>query len=211
MSLSAQQLLRFLPNLTNSLVWIDALNGACPRFGITSNIRMAAFLAQVAYESAEFSHLIENLNYSAPRLMQVFPKYFPTIELAREYERQPEKIANRVYANRLGNGDAASGDGWRFRGRGLIQLTGRDNYRETGAALHLPLEVAPDEVAQPNTAALTAGQFWASHSLNLLADLNTEEAFDRISRRINGGNHGLAARRAYWTRAKTALVQGAAA
>lgn len=211
MTPSDAQLRRFLPGLTHSLEWVNALGAACPRFGITSVERLAAFLAQCAHESAEFARLVESLNYSATRLVVVWPKRFPTLEAAQPYDHQPEKIANRVYANRLGNGDESSGDGWRFRGRGLVQLTGRINYRESGAALHLPLELEPDQVAMPAAAALTAGQFWSSRGLNTLADLNTVEGFDTISRRINGGNTGLASRRAYWERAKVALVAQEAA
>jgi len=188
------------------VVWVDALNLACPRFGIATVERLAAFLAQVAHESAEFQRLVENLNYAAARLIQIWPKRFPTLAAALPYEHRPEALASHVYAGRLGNGDEASGDGWRYRGRGLIQLTGRDNYREIGTALHLPLEVDPDQVAFPAVAALSAARFWTVHGLNALADLNTEEAFDRISRRINGGEAGLASRRAYWLRAKAALV-----
>jgi len=206
MSLSEAQLRRFLPHITHGPTWIEALNASCPRFGITSTPRLAAFLAQVAHESAEFTQLVESLNYSANRLMQVWPKYFPNLTSAAPYEHSPEKLANRVYSGRLGNGDEASGDGWRFRGRGLIQLTGRDNYREAGAGLHLPLETDPDQAALPMTAALTAGHFWNGHGCNELADEGTELAFDRISRRINGGQAGLESRRAYWARAKAALA-----
>src|SRR5439155_596696 len=176
------------------------------RFAISSPDRAAAFLAQVAHESGEFRYLVENLNYSTARLIQVRPRRFPTLDAALPYDHQPEKLANFVYANRLGNGDAASGDGWRFRGRGLLQITGRDNYRAVGVALALPLETEPEQLETPAVAALAAAQFWQSHGLNEFADDHhdgTADAnFDTISMRINGGRVGIDARRQYWQRAK---------
>ena len=123
--ITENQLRTFLPTLKNSTTWTTALNTAMVRFDISSPERAAGFLAQVAHESAEFQRLVERLSYSATRLMAVWPRRFPTLELARRYERQPERLASYVYANRIGNGDAASGDGWRFRGRGILQITGR--------------------------------------------------------------------------------------
>src|SRR5687767_14886820 len=117
--LTAPRLQRFLPALADAAGWTDALNPALAQFEITTPPRIAAFLAQVALESMEFSHLVENLNYSAKRLMVVWPRRFPTLAAASPYARNPERLANHVYAKRLGNGDATSGDGWRFRGRGL--------------------------------------------------------------------------------------------
>ena len=138
-----------------------------------------------------------------------WPKRFPTIEKAVEYERNPEKIANFVYAKRLGNGDAATGDGWRFRGRGVLQITGRENYRSTGSNIDLDLEAAPELLEQPLAAALSAAHFWKSRGLNALADDrnddNDDEDFVAITVLINGGKTGLAERRAYWDRAKTVL------
>ena len=126
------------------------------------------------------------------------------------YERNPELLANYVYAKRLGNGDAASGDGWRFRGRGLIQLTGRGNYRSCGLAVTLPLETEPEQLETPEAAALAAAQFWQSRGLNHLADDqnddNDDEDFVAITKVINGGTAGLTARRMYWVRAKAVLV-----
>jgi len=206
MTPNEMQLRVFLPGLPEPAAWTAALTVACTRFDITSMARVTAFLGQVAHESGEFRRLVENLNYSADRLVQVWPNRFPTLASALPYAHQPEKIANRVYSNRLGNGDEGSGDGWRFRGRGLIQLTGRSNYQLAGLALHMHLAETPDEVAKPLTAALTAAHYWQSRGLNQLADLDTVEAFDRISHHINGGVLGIAQRRQLWARAKAALA-----
>ncbi len=208
--ISESQLRVVLPMAVGLDVWCPALNAAMRRFEINSTARAAAFLAQVAHESNELRHLVENLSYSAPRLLQVWPRRFPTLETALPYERQPETLANYVYANRLGNGDEASGDGWRFRGRGLLQITGRDNYRAAGLALALTLESEPEQVETPAVAALVAAQFWQSHGLNELADerdgVDADANFETMTVRINGGRVGLDARRAYWEKAKTALA-----
>jgi putative chitinase len=185
--------------------WLDFLNQALERFSINTTVRAAAFLAQIAHESDELTHVSENLNYSAQRLTQVWPKRFPTVEIAREYEHNPEKLANYIYASRLGNGDEASGDGWKFRGRGLIQLTGKTNYTQAGSALGADLATNPDLVAQPEYASLTAVNFWKTNGLNELADLSTDESFVNITKKINGGTVGMDSRKAYWTRAKQVL------
>lgn len=203
------QLTAFLPGVPTPAVWTGALSEAMDRFAISTPARAAAFLAQIAHESGELRRLVENLSYSADRLMVVWPKRFPTLASAEPYERQPEKLANYVYASRLGNGDTASGDGWRFRGRGLLQITGRGNYRACGLALPFPLEVQPELLVAPPIASLAAGQFWRSRGCNELADNNAgdndDEDFVRITVLINGGKNGLESRRAYWQRAKAAL------
>lgn len=209
-TLTTGQLQTFLPKLATPSIWADALDGALTRFDITTTPRVAAFLAQVAHESMEFSHLVEQMGYSAKRLMLVWKNRFPTLALARPFERQPEKLANYVYAKRLGNGDATTGDGWRFRGRGLLQHTGRGNYRSCGTALGLPIESQPELLETPPVAALAAAQYWHSRGLNELADDQNDddddEDFVQISIRINGGRVGLEARRTYWARAKAALA-----
>ena len=208
-SLEGAQLTAFLPTLARVDVWTPALNAAMERFEITTPYRAAAFLAQVAHESAEFSRLTENLSYTAARLCAVWPNRFPTLQAAQPYERNPELLANYVYARRLGNGDAASGDGWRFRGRGLIQLTGRGNYRSCGVALALALESEPERLESPVGAALAAAQFWQSRGLNHLADDqnddNDDEDFVKITKIINGGTAGLKSRQQYWARARMVL------
>jgi len=199
----------FLPDAPDIPTWTRVLNDAMDRFDVRTLHRVAAFLAQIAHESDEFRRVVENLNYTAKRLMQVWPKRFTSLAKARRYERQPKKLANYVYANRLGNGDEASGDGWRFRGRGLLQITGRGNYRATAQALALPLEDNPELLEQPGVAALAAAHFWKSRGLNELADDrntdNDDEDFVTISVIINGGRTGLKSRKRYWARAKAVL------
>jgi putative chitinase len=200
----------FLPDAPDIPTWTRVLNDAMDRFDVRTLHRVAAFLAQIAHESDEFRRVVENLNYTAKRLMQVWPKRFTSLAKARRYERQPKKLANYVYANRLGNGDEASGDGWRFRGRGLLQITGRGNYRATAQALALPLEDNPELLEQPGVAALAAAHFWKSRGLNELADDrntdNDDEDFVTISVIINGGRTGLESRKRYWARAKAVLL-----
>lgn len=207
--LSTAQLQRFLPALPDAAMWAESLRPALERFEITTPARISAFLAQVAHESDEFRYLTEGLSYTAKRLMLVWPKRFPTLKSALPYERQPEKLANYVYAKRLGNGDSASGDGWRYRGRGLLQTTGRGNYRATGLALGAPLEQRPELLETPPMAALAAAQYWQSRGCNPLADDrnddNDDEDFVEITKIINGGKIGLEARRQYWARAKASL------
>jgi putative chitinase len=209
-ALTDVQLKAIMPAAPDLVGWCHALNEAMIRFEINSPARVAAFLAQVAHESGELRRLVENLSYTAKRLVDVWPKRFPTLAQAQPFERQPERLANRVYANRLGNGDEASGDGWRFRGRGLLQITGRGNYRSCGAALGLPLEGQPELLETPVPAAAAAAQFWKSRGLNELADDrnddNDDEDFVTITVIINGGKNGLTDRRAYWQRAKTVLI-----
>lgn len=168
--------------------WLPYLTETCERFQILGQLRQAAFLAQLSHESGRFTILEENLRYSASGLRVIFPKYFPTDEAAQAFAKRPEAIANRVYSNRMGNGDEASGDGWRYRGRGLIQLTGRHNYRAAGAGLGSAFEAEPDLVSQMHWAALTAGWFWDQKELNQLADIGDMAT---ISKRINGGTIGL--------------------
>lgn len=160
------------------------LDAAMTAFSINTPKRAAAFLAQAAHESIGFTRLQENLSYSTPeRLMEVFKGRFTGLADAAQYLRQPEKLANRVYANRLGNGDTASGDGWKYRGRGLFQLTGRANYMAAGDGLGTDYKANSDLVAEPPDAAFTAAWYWAVGSLNAMADLGQ---IDTITRRING-------------------------
>lgn len=205
-----QQLKQIMPGCTDPATWAPALNAAMAQFEITSLERIAAFIAQIAHESGQLTRLSENLNYSAKRLMQVWPSRFPTMEKALQYERNPERLANCVYAKRLGNGDEASGDGWRYRGRGLIQLTGRGNYRSAAQGIGLQLEEQPDLLLQPGPAALSAAWFWKSRGLNELADDqnddNDTDDFKSITKLINGGTVGLKERMAFWDKAKGVLT-----
>lgn len=164
--------------------FVEALTVAAARFQIDRPARMAAFLAQCHVESAGFFRLSENLNYTtANRLMQVWPSRFRTVAVAQAYVRNPEKLANRVYAGRLGNDVEESGDGWRYRGRGIIQLTGKANYSAAAQALQRPYLSTPDLVAEPLDACLTAAWFWFSRDCNRLADAGN---IDAITRKVNG-------------------------
>jgi putative chitinase len=206
--LSAEQLAAIMPRV-DAEKWADPLNEAMARFLVNTPQRAAQFLAHVAHESDECRRLTENLRYTAARLCQVWPKRFRTLDGAAAYANNPEKLANFVYANRMGNGDEASGDGWRYRGRGLMQITGRANYRECANALGLLLVNRPELLEQPVPAALAAAWFWESRGCNALADSNAgdndDEDFVRITVLINGGRNGLAHRRAYWAKGLEAL------
>ena len=168
--------------------WVDALNETFQRFNINTVNQQAAFIGQCGHECGNFRVLEENLNYKAATLMKLWAKRFPTLEIANQYAGNPKKIANMVYANRMGNRDESSGDGYRFRGRGCIQTTGHSNYYHAGQALGVDLVMEPDLVASPKYAALTAGFFWATHGLNPLAEQGNHEL---ITKRINGGLIGL--------------------
>lgn len=171
--------------------WHEALDQLLDDYGINTPHRVAHFIAQCAHESGGFKFIKENLNYSAAGLNNTFRKYFPTVESAKPYERKPEMIANRVYANRMGNGDEASGDGWRYCGRGLIQLTGKDNYTFFAGSLGIPVEEAADYLATFEGAAQSACFFWEQNNLNRFADANDVKG---LTRAINGGQIGLADR-----------------
>lgn len=166
----------------------EGLQDACDRFEITSVSRLSCFLAQVAHESGGFNAVKENLNYSAQGLVNTFKKYFPTIEDAQPYERNPEAIANRVYASRMGNGDEASGDGFKYRGRGLIQLTGHDNYTLFATDMGMTIDEAIEYLETYEGAAMSAAWFWWKNNLNVLAD---QEDMKTLTKRINGGTIGL--------------------
>lgn len=168
--------------------WYEALNQLLPEYDINTPHRIAHFVAQCAHESGSFRFIKENLNYRAASLRATFPKYFPTDDLARQYERQPERIANRVYANRMGNSDEASGDGWRYCGRGLIQLTGKDNYTFFAGSLGIPVEEAAEYLATFEGAAQSACFYWEQNKLNRFADANDVKG---LTRAINGGFIGL--------------------
>lgn len=160
-------------------------------FKIDTALRLSHFLAQCGHESAGFKAIQENLNYGAKGLLGIFKKYFPTEAKALQYERKPEKIANLVYGSRMGNGDEASGDGYKFRGRGYIQLTGKNNYVAFGKAINEDIAANPDLVATKYPL-LSAAWFWSSNSLNALADKGADDAsVTAITKRVNGGTIGL--------------------
>ncbi|MAC47336.1 glycoside hydrolase family 19 protein [Oceanospirillum beijerinckii] len=202
---NAEQLHEIMPNAKqeNILLYQHGINKVFADFEINTPLRVVHFLAQIAHESGSLRYVSENLNYSAKALRAVFGKYFPIDSDAEEFARQPEKIANRVYANRMGNGDEASGDGWRYHGRGLIQLTGKDNYRHFAQSVGKNTIARPDLLqTDPDLAVAAAGWYWDSRNLNAYAD---HDDIREITRRINGGYHGLEDRQQYLTRAKSVL------
>src|SRR6267143_1471971 len=204
--LQRDQLIAIMPR-SNPDGWLDPLNVAMTEWAIESPQRMGAFLAQIAYESSDLTDVEENLRYTAKRLRQVWPRRFPNLKVAASYAGNPEKLANRVYAGRLGNGVEASGDGWRYRGRGLIQITFHDNYAAYARALAEPsIVAAPEQVAQPRHAALSACWFWHSKGLHSLADTGNEAGFNQISNKINGGWNGKGDRLENWAEARAVML-----
>lgn len=183
--------------------YYEALQTLLIQYNIDTPLRIAHFLAQILHESGHFKYNEENLNYSAKALRSVFGKYFKTDKEAEEYAYKPEKIANRVYANRMGNGDEDSGDGWLRRGRGLIQLTGTDNYKACSKALNIDLMKNPDLiVSNAEVCVETACWFWSSKRLNEWAD---KDDIITITKRINGGLNGIESRKAILASAKQHL------
>ena len=178
--------------------YIDALNAAMEEFGIDTSQRRAMFLAQCCHESGHFRAVSENLNYKADSLSRVFPKYFRDVD-PNDYAKQPEKIANRVYGGRMGNGDEESGDGYRFRGRGLIQLTGKSNYIACSEDLEVDLIENPDYLITPEGAARSAAWFWSANDLNKYADADDIVG---CTKRVNGGTIGLEERTELYDEAK---------
>ena len=166
---------------------------AAAEFGIKTNLRLAHFLAQCALESAGFTATVENLNYSAQRLLQVFPKYFKNVDV-NAYARNPQKIGSRVYANRMGNGDEASGDGFRFRGRGYIQLTGKNNYTSFSQFVGEDCVANPDLVATTYPLASAAFFFNANNIWTICDQGSSDATVTSVTKRVNGGTHGLAER-----------------
>jgi putative chitinase len=180
-----------------------ALDAAMARWGIDTPIRKAHFLGQVVVESGKLSAVVENLNYGAETLMRVWPTRFPTLAIAQQFAGNPEKLANQVYGNRMGNGAPETGDGFRYRGRGLKQLTGKDNYQAYQADSGRPVVQAPDLLLTPEAAADSAGWFWWKKGLNTLAD---KADIGAITKRVNGGQLGLLER----TRATQQAMQALA-
>lgn len=182
--------------------WLEPLKETFEKYGIDTNKRQAAFIGQCMHESGNFKLLEENLNYSAKALIATWPSRFPTEEMANQYARNPEKIANKVYGGRMGNADESSGEGWKYRGRGIKQLTGKENYERCGSGLGVDLVGNPDLLLDPKYAALSAGWFWNKHNLNDLAD---KADIETMTKRINGGLLGLDARKAAIAKAESIL------
>ena len=199
MEITQQQLGSCIGNNPYLEHWAEALNKILPDYDITTPQRVAAFVAQSAHESGGFTALHENLNYRAVTLRKVFPKYFPTDEMAAQYAQQPERIANRVYGGRMGNGPEESGDGFRYCGRGLIQLTGKSNYQAFADSVQMPVEEVPAFLATFEGAIQSACWFWESNNLNQYADSGD---ILTMTKRINGGTLGLDDRIKHYEHAK---------
>ena len=201
MPITVQQLLQILPNASQVAgIFVPVLNVAMNRYQIVGARRIAAFIAQVGHESGHLTRLVENLNYSADALRKTWPSRF-NVELAAAAARKPEQISNIAYGNRMGN--TAPGDGWKYRGRGLIQITGQNNYRACGEALGLDLIAQAELLEKPQHACMSAAWFWATNGLNTLADAGK---FDAIIQRINGGQNGAADRQALYAKALKVLA-----
>jgi putative chitinase len=192
-----------LQKLHIGIEWVPALNDTFARWGIATPRQQAAFIGQCGHECGQFRILEENLNYKAATLMRLWPKRFPTLDIANQYAGNPKKIANMVYASRMGNRDESSGDGYRFRGRGCIQLTGHANYFYAGQALGVDFVAEPDLVATPKYAALTAGWFWATHKCNEAAE---DGDWTKLTKIINGGTIGLDDRVAHTNQALAVIT-----
>ena len=203
--ITKEQLAQLIPGNPYLDQWCNALNEILPEYGIDTPQRVAAFIAQCAHESGNFRALKENLNYRWETLRKLFSKYFPTDDLAKAYASMPNKqeaIANRIYASRMGNGDEQSGDGFRFCGRGLIQLTGRDNYTFFAGSLDIPVEEAAEYLQTFEGAVQSACWFWETNNLNQWADKGD---ILTLTKRINGGTIGLADREKHYEHAKHVL------
>jgi putative chitinase len=189
--LTLGQLKQMLPKNPYVADWHEALSQLLPDYDINTPQRIAAFVAQCAHESGNFMVLKENLNYRPATLRKIFPKYFPNDAIANDYATRLNKqaaIANRAYANRMGNGDESSGDGWRFCGRGLIQLTGRNNYQAFADSLEMNINDVPEYLGTFEGAAQSACWFWETNNLNRFADKNDIKG---LTKAINGGYIGL--------------------
>lgn len=186
---TAEKLGRCINN-SRSQEWFEILYDVLPLYGINTKLRVAAWLSQTGHESGDFRTLIENLNYSAQGLLKTFPRYFTNSAMAERYARQPAKIANRVYGGRMGNGPESTGDGWRYRGRGILQITGKDNYRNCSNTLYGDdvLLQEPDLLLEMDGAVRSACWFWNSRNINADADRRDLLA---ITKKINGGTKGL--------------------
>ena len=199
--ITLDQLKKIIPTNKEPEAWLDVLLEVLPKYGIDTPMRLAGFLAQTAHESADYKLLEENRNYSAAQLQKTWPKRFDA-STASQFARKPEAIANKVYSDRMGNGSAASGDGWRFRGRGIKQLTGRDNYTAFGKSVGMTAEKAAEYLTTKKGAVESAAWFWKTNNLNRFADVGD---IIGLTKAINGGDIGLADRKKRYESAKKVL------
>lgn len=204
--LTPNQLMGIMPNCPSdkTVEYANALSKAMDEAQINTVQRMASFLGQIAHESNQLKEWMESLNYSVNAIMKTWPKRFPTAESATPYARNPEKLANKVYSNRMGNGDEASGNGWKFRGRGPIQITGKNSYRDAGKFIGIDLENSPDLALMSENGFRIATWYWTTHGLNALADVWDVVG---ITKAINGGIIGLEQRKAFCQKALEILYE----
>jgi len=193
--ITKEQLQKILPKNPSLDVWYQSMTELFVEYEINTPKRIAAFIAQCQHESANFSVLSENLYYSAQGINKVFGRYFPTLNAAVPFAKQPEKIANVVYANRMGNGPTSSGDGYKFRGRGVFQLTGKSNYEQFAKTKNMTLDELVKYLETPKGALESACWFWKTRNLNTVIDT---QGIDSVSKIINGGTNGLLDRRKHF-------------
>lgn len=203
MNITAQQLSQILTRNKDVSQLAIVLNKVFPKYEINTPKRAAGFLAQCGHESLDFTVLKENLNYGAKGLRATFPKYFPDDATAAKYERKPEMIANKIYASRMGNGDEASGEGYKFRGRGAIQLTGKENYTKFAASIGKSVDETIAYLETLEGAVESACWFWKSRNLNATCDADD---IVKMTKLINGGTIGLEDRKSHYEKAKKILV-----
>ena len=182
--------------------WYKPLMDTFIKYNISTTQRQACFIGQCQHESENFTKLEEGLNYSASRLMAVWPSRFPSLDVANQYANNPQKLANKIYSGRMGNGDEESGEGYAYRGRGLIQMTGKETYANCGSGLGMDFIGDPDRLLDPQYAALSAGWVWNKKGLNDLADTGD---YETMTKRINGGTLGLDDRKAKIAKAREIL------
>jgi putative chitinase len=199
---TVEQLNQMVPGNPHIAHWHEAFCNILPDYDINTKPRVAAFIAQCAHESGGFKFIKENLNYKAASLCKVWPRYFPNMDVANAYAQQPEKIANRAYGGRMGNGPEESGDGWKFCGRGLIQLTGKDNYSRYAQSLEISLDEASEHLTTFEGCVQSAAWFWEANNLNQFADSGD---ILTMTKRINGGTLGLEDRQQHYQHALQVL------
>lgn len=204
MPVTLEQLSKIFPKTKKEVLslYVDPLNQVFDKYGFDNILSIRVFIAQIGHESGGFNFVRENLNYSELGLLKIFKKYFNS-ETAKEYARNPEKIANRVYANRMGNGPESSGDGWKFRGRGLIQITGKNNYIALAKFLKMTIDDTIKYLETPEGAVVSAAWFFCAN--NLIDDAK-KGAVTTTTKKINGGTHGLTNRIDIFKRSKNILI-----
>ena len=203
MQITAEHIKSIFPQYKHPADLADVLSEQFEKYEINTVNRAAGFLAQCGHESNGFTVLKENLNYSADGLNKIFKKYFPTVADATPYARNPEKIANKVYGGRMGNGPESSGDGYKFRGRGAIQLTGHDNYSQFAESVGLTIDEAVADLETLDGAIESACWFWKKNGLNAICDADD---IIKMTKRINGGTIGLDDRKKHYEHAKHVLA-----